>query len=118
MNSVERIKHFAELPQEDEQHRRGDPASTDWPTEGKVSFQNVQLRYRPELPTVLRGLTFDVPRGTSVGIVGRTGAGKSSIVQALYRTVELCGGVIEIDGLDIRHLGLETVCCRHRSYNR
>jgi len=61
---------------------------------------------------VLKGLTFDVKPGEKVGIIGRTGAGKSSIAQALFRTVELCEGKIEIDGRDLRSLGLEVVRSR------
>ena len=70
---------------------------------------DVQLRYRPDLPAVLNGLSFSIEAGEKVGIIGRTGAGKSSVVNALYRTVELSGGRIEIDGVDIKNLGLETV---------
>jgi ABC-type multidrug transport system fused ATPase/permease subunit len=61
---------------------------------------------------VLKGLTFDVKPGEKVGIIGRTGAGKSSIAQALFRTVELCEGKIEVDGRNLRSLGLEVVRSR------
>lgn len=74
-----------------------------------MSFQDVQLRYRPELPLVLKGISFDIKPGEKVGIIGRTGAGKSSIAQALFRTVELSGGRIVIDGRDIKGLGLDVV---------
>ena len=60
-----------------------------WPSAGQVSFRNVQLRYRPNTELVLRGLTFEVPAGIKVGVVGRTGAGKSTISLALSRIVEL-----------------------------
>ena len=69
------------------------------------------MRYRPDLPLVLDGLTFHVNPGEKVGIIGRTGAGKSSIAQALFRTVELCGGKISVDGRDLRGIGLDTVSC-------
>jgi ABC-type oligopeptide transport system ATPase subunit len=80
-----------------------------WPTEGAIEFENVQLRYRPELPLVLKGVSFKVRPGEKVGIIGRTGAGKSSITQALFRMVEICGGGIWVDGRSIGELGLETV---------
>ena len=80
-----------------------------WPTQGEVTFEDVALRYRPDLPLVLKGLTFSIKAGEKVGIIGRTGAGKSSIAQALFRTVELCDGKIVVDGRNLRELGLETV---------
>jgi ABC-type multidrug transport system fused ATPase/permease subunit len=83
-----------------------------WPTAGAVSFENVQLRYRPDLPLVLKGLTFNIKPGQKIGIIGRTGAGKSSIAQALFRTVELCEGRIVVDGKDLRNLGLTAVRSR------
>lgn len=69
-------------------------------------MKNVVLRYRPELPEVLRGLTMSIRPGEKVGIVGRTGAGKSSIMTALYRLVELTSGSIVIDGVDVSQIGL------------
>ena len=65
------------------------------------------LRYRPELPPVLKGLSMSVQGGEKIGIVGWTGAGKSSIMTALYRLVELTSGSILIDGVDISKVGLK-----------
>lgn len=104
---MERVKHFGELEREAELHRKNDPE--DWPSNGQIAFEDVELRYRPDLPTVLKGLNFAVRSGEKVGIIGRTGAGKSSIVQALYRTIEICEGKISVDGVDVNQLGLETV---------
>mmetsp|Transcript_6289 Transcript_6289/g.9670 ORF Transcript_6289/g.9670 Transcript_6289/m.9670 type:complete len:85 (-) Transcript_6289:757-1011(-) len=67
------------------------------------------MRYRPDLPLVLRGLTFTVKAGEKIGIVGRTGAGKSSLFVALYRLVELCGGQIIIDDIDVGTIGLSSL---------
>ena len=86
-----------------------DPSPDDWPTAGAIEFEDVQLRYRPELPLVLKGISFKVRPGEKVGIIGRTGAGKSSVTQALFRMVEICGGGIWIDGRSISDVGLETV---------
>ncbi len=68
------------------------------------------MRYRPEQSLVLKGISFRIDPGEQVGIIGRTGVGKSSIAQALFRTTEICRGIIEIDGRNLRHLGLHTVC--------
>ena len=78
----------------------------DWPKEGAIKFNNVDLRYREKDPLVLRKLSFQINKGEKVGIVGRTGAGKSTISMALSRIVELAGGSIEIDGVDISKLDL------------
>ncbi|KAL8625042.1 hypothetical protein ACOMHN_012051 [Nucella lapillus] len=79
----------------------------DWPKNGAVVFRNVQLRYRPELPLVLKGVSFKVSPQEKIGIVGRTGSGKSSLGVALFRLVELSGGSIKIDDLDTGSMGLE-----------
>ena len=73
----------------------------EWPREGEIEFNDVQLRYRPETEVVLHGLTFKIKAGEKVGIVGRTGAGKSTISVSLSRIVEIFQGKIEIDGVDI-----------------
>ena len=108
-NSVERLKHYSELESEAATTVPSDPPVSHWPSRGAITFKDVQLRYRPELPLVLKGLNFDVKAGEKVGIIGRTGAGKSSLVQSIYRTVELAGGSIMVDGVDLRGLGLRTV---------
>merc|ERR1712232_273391 len=55
-----------------------------WPSRGTISFEGVVMRYRANLPIVLNGISFEIPGGTSVGVIGRTGAGKSSLVQAIF----------------------------------
>jgi ATP-binding cassette subfamily C (CFTR/MRP) protein 1 len=77
-----------------------------WPTRGDVKFVDYQMKYRPGLPLVLNGLNFEVTHGEKIGIVGRTGSGKSTMMVALYRIVEAFGGKIEIDGIDISSLYL------------
>ena len=74
-----------------------------WPTSGKIEFRNVSMRYRSDLPKTLRNLSFTIPAGSSVGIVGRTGAGKSSLIQVLFRLtpIESDGGEILIDDMNI-----------------
>ncbi|KAJ3171904.1 hypothetical protein HK101_011204 [Irineochytrium annulatum] len=80
------------------------PSST-WPEKGEISFKDVSLRYRSELDPVLHNLTFNIRAGEKVGVIGRTGAGKSSVITAIFRMVEPTG-TIAIDGVDIATLGL------------
>ncbi|EPQ54017.1 ABC transporter [Gloeophyllum trabeum ATCC 11539] len=107
MNSVERVVHYADEIEQEAPHEIPDHAPPPhWPFEGHVEIKDMVLKYRPELPPVLRGITADIRGGEKIGIVGRTGAGKSSIMTALYRLVELSSGSIVIDGVDISTVGL------------
>lgn len=75
-------------------------------------FKDYQLRYRENLDLVLKGISFTVEGGEKVGIVGRTGAGKSSLTLALFRIIEAAGGSISIDGIDVAELGLHSLRSR------
>ncbi|XP_004680601.2 PREDICTED: canalicular multispecific organic anion transporter 1 [Condylura cristata] len=77
-----------------------------WPSKGEIKFNNYEVRYRPELELVLRGITCDIRSTEKVGVVGRTGAGKSSLTNCLFRILEAAAGQITIDGLDIASIGL------------
>ena len=81
----------------------------EWPSKGEISFEGCVLRYDPRLPPALRGLTLRVAGGERLGIVGRTGAGKSTIAVALFRFVELEAGRVLLDGLDTATLGTDAV---------
>jgi len=108
MNSVERVIDYAKNLEQEPPHEIPErKPKAPWPAEGRVEIKDVFLKYRPGLPDVLRGLTMDVAPGEKIGIVGRTGAGKSSIMTALYRLVELSSGSILIDGVDISTIGLK-----------
>ena len=110
MVAVERISSYINMTQEAPHHVNGDPKDAlVWPHEGAINFDNVSLRYRPDTPRVLDGVSFQVKPKERVGIVGRTGAGKSSLVVALLRLVELDGGCIFIDGRSISELGLNVL---------
>uniref|UniRef100_A0A672S2T1 ATP-binding cassette sub-family C member 5 n=1 Tax=Sinocyclocheilus grahami TaxID=75366 RepID=A0A672S2T1_SINGR len=102
--SVERINHYIKV--EAPICGSSAPASS-WPEEGRITFQNVEMRYRDDLPLVLKNLSFSVLPEETVGIVGRTGSGKSSLGVALFRLAELSRGSIIIDGVNIAHVGLE-----------
>ncbi|KAL8773161.1 MAG: hypothetical protein Q9209_001837 [Squamulea sp. 1 TL-2023] len=86
--------------------------SPDWPQKGAIVFNEVKMRYRDGLPLVLQGLTMSVAGGERIGVVGRTGAGKSSIMSTLFRLVELSGGSISIDGVNIATVGLKDLRTR------
>ncbi|GFG20964.1 multidrug resistance-associated protein 1 [Aspergillus udagawae] len=104
MNATERVQEYSDLPTEAPLLLGRVPDS--WPMEGSISFENVSMVYRPGLPPALKSFTLSVAGGEKIGIVGRTGAGKSSIMVALFRLVELQQGRITVDGVDISTLGL------------
>ncbi|KAK8017660.1 hypothetical protein PG993_013986 [Apiospora rasikravindrae] len=111
MNAVERLQYYGnQLEQEAPEHTV--EVRSSWPEKGEIIFDNVEMRYRADLPLVLKGMNMHVMGGERVGIVGRTGAGKSSIMSTLFRLVELSGGHITIDGLDISTLGLHDLRSR------
>ncbi|KAI1391160.1 ATP-binding cassette transporter protein YOR1-like protein [Hypoxylon trugodes] len=111
MNAVERLQYYGnQLEEEAPEHTI--EVRPSWPEKGEIVFDNVEMRYRENLPLVLKGLSMHVRGGERIGIVGRTGAGKSSIMSTLFRLVELSGGHIRIDGLDISTVGLHDLRSR------
>lgn len=105
MNAVERLQYYGTQLEEEAPLHTVDVRPS-WPEKGEIVFDNVQMRYRENLPLVLSGLTMHVKGGERIGIVGRTGAGKSSIMSTLFRLVEISGGSITIDGVNISTIGL------------
>lgn len=113
MNSVERMLEYAlDLPQEAPLYISETEPHPSWPEHGAILFQNASLAYRPGLPLVLDKLNADIRPAEKIGICGRTGAGKSSIMTALFRLSELAGGKIEIDGVNISNIGLHSLRSR------
>ncbi|KAF4398458.1 hypothetical protein G4B88_025437 [Cannabis sativa] len=106
LNAVERAGTYIDLQHEAPDIIENNQPPPTWPSLGGISFDNVVLRYRPGLPPVLHGLSFKICPSEKVGIVGRTGAGKSSMLNALFRIVEMEEGRISIDGYDISKFGL------------
>jgi ATP-binding cassette, subfamily C (CFTR/MRP), member 1 len=110
-NAVERIQDYADElqlePANEDAKIQGVPKS--WPQKGEVIVKDATMRYRKELPLVLNGLNIHVQPHEKIGICGRTGAGKSSIMVSMFRFVELESGSIEIDGIDIKDIGLSTL---------
>uniref|UniRef100_A0A803Y2R0 Multidrug resistance-associated protein 1 n=1 Tax=Meleagris gallopavo TaxID=9103 RepID=A0A803Y2R0_MELGA len=104
--AVERVKEYAEMEKEAEWSiEEAAPANT-WPEEGKVEFRGFGLRYREDLDLVLKNINITINGGEKIGIVGRTGAGKSSLTLGLFRINEAAEGEIIIDGINIAKIGL------------
>ena len=119
MNSVERVKEYSTMSveaaydQEMEKEEGGKKKLLDpprgWPADGAIEFRGVTARYRPELDRVLINLNLKIAPREKVGIVGRTGSGKSTLVQLLFRILELEEGAIAMDGIDISKVGLKSL---------
>ncbi|KAL9128737.1 MAG: hypothetical protein Q9217_002644 [Psora testacea] len=107
MNSVERIKEYIGVEQEAQAIIKEARPPSNWPRQGAIQFFDYTTRYRPDLGPVLQGLTFNIRPGERVGVVGRTGAGKSSLALALFRGIEAESGKILIDDVDIGLIGLQ-----------
>lgn len=108
MTSVERLRHYATLEQEPQTTSL--PVLSDdveWPTKGALELKDVCVRYASHLPRVLHNVSFSVEPAMKVGITGRTGSGKSTLFQTLFRFVEPESGTIMVDGVDITRVPLQ-----------
>jgi len=110
--SVERVKEYAETTTEADWIVPDNRPPDDWPDQGSIVMSDFDLRYREGLPLVLKQINCDIKPGEKIGIVGRTGAGKSTLTLALFRILERAGGKILIDGIDISKLGLQDLRSR------
>lgn len=104
MNSVERVLEYSRLSIE---NYEGLSPPANWPTSGQLEVSNLAVRYAPHEPLILHGVSFKAEGNQRVGVVGRTGSGKSSLVNAIFRILEPCEGQIFLDGVDISKLRLE-----------
>lgn len=107
LNSVERVQEYLEIEQEAPYIVEGGRPPAAWPTEGVIEVKDLTVSYAPELDPVLHGISFSTKTHEKVGIVGRTGSGKSTICLSFFRFLEASKGTIIIDGVDIAKVGLE-----------
>ncbi|XP_061370562.1 ABC transporter C family member 14-like [Gastrolobium bilobum] len=112
MVSVERIKQFTNLPSEAPWKIADKSPPQNWPNQGNIELNNLQVRYRPNTPLVLKGISLNIKGGEKIGVVGRTGSGKSTLIQVLFRLIEPSAGKIIIDGINICTVGLHDLRSR------
>eukprot|EP01036_Dinobryon_divergens_P046819 gene46819-62643_t len=107
MTSVERLLAYTSIPSEAASELPSDPSPEEWPSHGEIVIRQLSMRYRPGLPLVLNNLNITIAGGSKVGICGRTGSGKSSLLMALCRIIEPEeGSSVCIDGIDTLAMGL------------
>lgn len=106
INAVERVFDYTNIESESLQ---GNEPPAAWPTQGRMVVDNLVVSYSPELPPVLKNLTFSIESNERVGVVGRTGSGKSTLALALFRFMEPREGRVFIDGLDISRIKLHAL---------
>ncbi|XP_030470126.2 ABC transporter C family member 10-like [Syzygium oleosum] len=104
--SVERLEQYMHIQSEAPEVINDSRPVPDWPSSGNVEICDLKVRYRPDSPLVLHGITCTIKGGHKIGIVGRTGSGKTTLISALFRLVEPTDGKIIVDGLDITTIGL------------
>ncbi|KAL6650382.1 hypothetical protein ACP70R_009307 [Stipagrostis hirtigluma subsp. patula] len=112
MISVERVNQYSTLPSEAPWEMEDCLPSPNWPNQGDIDVIDLKVRYRANTPLILKGITLSIKSGEKIGVVGRTGSGKSTLVQALFRLVEPAEGKIIIDGVDICTIGLHDLRSR------
>lgn len=105
-NAVDRVLALTDVPAE---RREGEEPSQGWPAKGTIEVQNLTVRHDPSLPEALKGISFTLSPGQRLGVVGRTGAGKTTLMSAMLRFIEAAGGRIVIDGQDISLLSMQCV---------
>lgn len=109
MNSVERLQEFMKVDQEPPSEIPETEPKPEWPSRGEIEVKDVSLRYAPHLPRVIKNVTFHVEPSNKIGVVGRTGAGKSTIITAFFRFLDPETGYIKIDDVDICSIGLRNL---------
>ncbi|XP_042480944.1 ABC transporter C family member 10-like [Macadamia integrifolia] len=110
--SVERLNQYMHIPSEAPEVIEENQPPPSWPSVGKVEIHDLKIRYRPDTPLVLSGVSCTFEGGHKIGIVGRTGSGKTTLIGSLFRLVEPADGKIIIDNLDISMIGLHDLRSR------
>jgi len=108
LNSFERVKEYIEMNQEPSSRPEGEPPAA-WPTQGDLKVTELSVKYSEDGPEVLNKISFEIKPSERVGIVGRTGAGKSSLALSILRFTEISNGSIVINGLDVQKINLEAL---------
>ncbi|KAJ1947623.1 hypothetical protein GGF37_000206, partial [Kickxella alabastrina] len=106
LNSVERVVEYLDVEPEAPVTIPDRVPPVEWPSNGRISVENLELKYAENQPPVIRGISFEVQPREKVGIVGRTGAGKSTLTLAMFRFMEASAGRIMVDGIDISQIGV------------
>ncbi|KAG0099344.1 hypothetical protein BGZ93_008058 [Podila epicladia] len=112
LNAIERITEYTDMAQEPAAIVEGRRPPAAWPTGGSIEVKDLELKYAPDLETVLKGVSFTVESRQKVGVVGRTGSGKSTLALSIFRFVEPEAGTIYIDGINICDIGLDDLRSR------
>ncbi|KAG0348952.1 hypothetical protein BG004_003435 [Podila humilis] len=107
LNSVERITEYLELEEEPPAVIESSRPPASWPHAGEISVNNLVMKYAPDAPAVLKDVSFKIKAGEKIGVVGRTGSGKSTFAISLFRFMDPVSGSIVIDGIDITKIGLQ-----------
>ncbi|KAI9102331.1 hypothetical protein K1719_023533 [Acacia pycnantha] len=110
--SVERILQYSRIPSEPPLVIEENQPNPSWPAHGEVDICDLQVRYAPHLPLVLRSITCKFSGGLKTGIVGRTGSGKTTLIHTIFRSIEPTAGKIVIDGINISSIGLHDLRTR------
>jgi len=108
LNSFERVKEYIEMNQEPSSRPEAEPPAA-WPTQGDLKVTELSVKYSEDGPEVLNKISFEIKPSERVGIVGRTGAGKSSLALSILRFTEISNGSIVINGLDVQKINLEAL---------
>ncbi|GJJ75089.1 hypothetical protein EMPS_07447 [Entomortierella parvispora] len=107
LNSVERVAEYMNLEEEPAAIIEGSRPPASWPYAGEIVVKNLTMKYAPDAPSVIKNVSFKIKAGEKVGVVGRTGSGKSTFAISLFRFMDPVGGTITIDGIDICKIGLQ-----------
>ncbi|KAF9150322.1 hypothetical protein BG015_007856, partial [Linnemannia schmuckeri] len=107
LNSVERVAEYMNLEEEPAAIIEGSRPPASWPHAGEIVVDHLTMRYAPDAPAVIKDVSFRIKAGEKIGVVGRTGSGKSTFAISLFRFMDPVGGTITIDGIDICKIGLQ-----------
>ncbi|KAL4782982.1 P-loop containing nucleoside triphosphate hydrolase protein [Aspergillus varians] len=111
IGSIQRVKSFTKTVQSEDLPTERDPVPPGWPAEGNIEFMSLSAEYRASEP-ILNNVTLSIKAGEKIGICGRTGSGKTSLIMTLFRMIDLSSGTITIDGLDLTRLPRQEIRAR------